>query len=158
MIPFVIIRSSYYYYYWSLLYSAILRSRADSLRSHVILREWMAFYSVFFEYPPKWCTYSYSCCSCASVLLWILVAFRSQMLHTGIAFYLPLFSIQSNDLFQFYTTVLDPEGLICQVYCCHGYKKYNRRKVWVCPGHSLLTFKRPEFMHDFCETKIALFS
>ena len=36
-----------YYYYWSLLYSAILRSRADSLRSHVILHEWIAFYSAF---------------------------------------------------------------------------------------------------------------
>ena len=33
--------------YWSLLYSAILRSRADSLRSHVILHEWIAFYSAF---------------------------------------------------------------------------------------------------------------
>ena len=32
---------------WSLLYSAILRSRADSLRSHVILHEWLAFYSAF---------------------------------------------------------------------------------------------------------------
>ena len=32
---------------WSLLYDAILRSRADSLRSHVILHEWLAFYSVF---------------------------------------------------------------------------------------------------------------
>ena len=30
---------------WSLLYSAILRSRADSLRLHVILHEWIAFYS-----------------------------------------------------------------------------------------------------------------
>ena len=50
-----------YYCYWSLLYSAILRSRADSLRSHVILHEWIAFYSAFlfyFLYPPKWCTYS----------------------------------------------------------------------------------------------------
>ena len=37
----------YYYYYWSLLYSTILRSRADSLRSHVILHEWIAFYSSF---------------------------------------------------------------------------------------------------------------
>ena len=45
-------------YYWSLLYSAILCSRADSLRSHVILHEWIAFYSAFFKYPPKWCTYS----------------------------------------------------------------------------------------------------
>ena len=45
------------YYYWSLLYSAILRSRADSLRSHVILEERIAYYSAFFEYPPK-CTYS----------------------------------------------------------------------------------------------------
>ena len=32
---------------WSLLYSAILRSWADSLRSHVILHEWIAFYSAF---------------------------------------------------------------------------------------------------------------
>ena len=36
-------------YWWSLLYSAILRSRADSLRSHVILHEWLAFYSAFFN-------------------------------------------------------------------------------------------------------------
>ena len=35
------------YYYWSLLYSTILRSRADSLRSHVILHEWIAFYGAF---------------------------------------------------------------------------------------------------------------
>ena len=35
------------HYYWSLLYSAILRSWADSLRSHVILHEWIAFYSAF---------------------------------------------------------------------------------------------------------------
>ena len=33
--------------WWSLLYSAILRSRADSLRSYVILHEWMDFYSAF---------------------------------------------------------------------------------------------------------------
>ena len=33
----------YYYYYWSLLYSAILHSRADSLHLHVILHEWIAF-------------------------------------------------------------------------------------------------------------------
>ena len=32
---------------WSLLYSAILRPWADSLCSHVILHEWIAFYSVF---------------------------------------------------------------------------------------------------------------
>ena len=37
----------YYYYYWSLLYSAVLRCWADSLRSHVILHEWIAFYSAF---------------------------------------------------------------------------------------------------------------
>ena len=24
----------------------------------MILHEWLAFYSAFFEYPPKWCTYS----------------------------------------------------------------------------------------------------
>ena len=34
---------------WSLLYSAILRSRADSLHSYVILHEWTAFYSAFFN-------------------------------------------------------------------------------------------------------------
>ena len=32
---------------WSLLYSAVLRSRANSLRSHLILHEWTAFYSAF---------------------------------------------------------------------------------------------------------------
>ena len=32
---------------WSLLYSAIFRSQADSLRLHVILHEWIAFYSTF---------------------------------------------------------------------------------------------------------------
>ena len=32
----------YYYYYWSLLYSAVLPSLADSLCSHVILHEWIA--------------------------------------------------------------------------------------------------------------------
>ena len=40
-------------YYWSLLgsllYSAILRCRADSLRSHVILYEWISYYSAFFS-------------------------------------------------------------------------------------------------------------
>ena len=36
-----------YIIYWSLLYSAILRSWADSLQSHVILHEWIAFYSAF---------------------------------------------------------------------------------------------------------------
>ena len=36
-----------YIMYWSLLYSAILRSWADSLRSHVILHEWITFYSAF---------------------------------------------------------------------------------------------------------------
>ena len=43
----------YYYYYLSLLYSAILRSRADSLRSHVILHECIAFYSAFLNI--HWC-------------------------------------------------------------------------------------------------------
>ena len=33
--------------WWLLLYSAILRSQADSLRSHVILHEWITFYSAF---------------------------------------------------------------------------------------------------------------
>ena len=32
---------------WSLSYNAILRCRADSLRSRVILHEWIAFYSAF---------------------------------------------------------------------------------------------------------------
>ena len=47
----------------SLLCSAVLRSRADSLRSHVILHEWIAFYTagfcfvLFFKYPPERCTY-----------------------------------------------------------------------------------------------------
>ena len=37
------------YYYLSLLYSAILHSRADSLRWHVILHEWMASLFFFFS-------------------------------------------------------------------------------------------------------------
>ena len=32
---------------WLILYSTILRSRADSLHLHVILHEWLAFYSMF---------------------------------------------------------------------------------------------------------------
>ena len=48
----------YIYYYWSLLYSAVLCFWADSLCLHVILHEWIAFYCAFYEYPPKWCTYS----------------------------------------------------------------------------------------------------
>ena len=35
------------WWWWLLLYSAILRSRADSLRLHVILHEWISFYSAF---------------------------------------------------------------------------------------------------------------
>jgi len=46
------------WWWWLLLCSAILRSRADSVHSHVILHEWLAFYGMFCEYPPKWCTYS----------------------------------------------------------------------------------------------------
>ena len=33
--------------WWLLLYSAVLCSRADSLHLHVILHEWLAFYSAF---------------------------------------------------------------------------------------------------------------
>ena len=49
-----------YYHYWSLLYSANLCCRAESLRSS---RKWfwMSDCNLFiahFEYPPKWCTYS----------------------------------------------------------------------------------------------------
>ena len=39
--------TSFYYCYWSLLYHTILHSQTDSLRSHVILHEWIAFYSEF---------------------------------------------------------------------------------------------------------------
>ena len=39
---------------WPLLYTAILRSHADSLHSHVILHEWLAFYRASFECPPRW--------------------------------------------------------------------------------------------------------
>ena len=39
---------------WLLLYTAILRSQADSLHSYVILHEWLAFYRAFFECPPHW--------------------------------------------------------------------------------------------------------
>ena len=58
----------YYYYYWSLLYSAILRSRADSLRSHVILHEWIAFYSAFFWISTK-AVYLYT----SEMLVWTLM-------------------------------------------------------------------------------------
>ena len=44
----VLIHACELYYYWLLLYSTILHSRADSLHSHVILHEWIAFYSAFF--------------------------------------------------------------------------------------------------------------
>ena len=44
--------------WWSLLYSAILRSRPDSLLSYMILHQWLTFLWRIFEYPPKWCTYS----------------------------------------------------------------------------------------------------
>ena len=40
----------WWWWWWLLLYSAILHSRADSMRSHVILHEWLAF---VFEYAPK---------------------------------------------------------------------------------------------------------
>ena len=36
------------WWWWLLLHSAILRSRADSLHSEVILHEWLAFYRAFF--------------------------------------------------------------------------------------------------------------
>ena len=36
-----------WHYYWLLLNSVTLSSRADSLRWHVILHEWTAFYSAF---------------------------------------------------------------------------------------------------------------
>ena len=42
-----VVHQPQHYYYWSLLHSTILRSRADSLHSHVILHEWIAFYSAF---------------------------------------------------------------------------------------------------------------
>ena len=41
------------YYYWSLLYSPILRSRADSLHSYVILHEWIALFSAFLNHICK---------------------------------------------------------------------------------------------------------
>ena len=39
----------WWWWWWLFLYSAILPSRTDSLRSHVILHEWLAFYSAFFN-------------------------------------------------------------------------------------------------------------
>ena len=46
-------------WWWSLfIYSTILHSRADSLHLCVLLHEWIAVYSAFFEYPLKWCTFS----------------------------------------------------------------------------------------------------
>ena len=49
VLPILVGCYDYYYYYWSLLYSTILCSWADSLRSHVILHEWIAFYSAFWN-------------------------------------------------------------------------------------------------------------
>ena len=44
---------------WSLSYSAILFSQADSLCfCHVILNEWQLLFIAHFEYPLKWCWYS----------------------------------------------------------------------------------------------------
>ena len=37
----------WWWWWWFLLHSAILHSRADSLRLHVILHEWLTFYSAF---------------------------------------------------------------------------------------------------------------
>ena len=37
-----------YWWWWLLLYSAIFHSQADSLRSHVILHEWLAYFIVHF--------------------------------------------------------------------------------------------------------------
>ena len=36
---------------------ALFSALEQTLCSHVILQEWLVFYSAF-EYPPKWCTYS----------------------------------------------------------------------------------------------------
>ena len=75
----------YYYYYWSLLYSAILRSWADSLRLHVILHEWIAFYGTFLNIhrsgvltalalhmnTPYVCGFAWSdSCSCSCMVVW----------------------------------------------------------------------------------------
>ena len=46
--------------WWSLIQCYSLLSWADSLHAHVVLHEWLAFYSVLSEYPPKWCNYSAS--------------------------------------------------------------------------------------------------
>ena len=43
------------WWWWSLLYSAVLRSWADSLRSHMLLHEWLTFLNIL----RKWCTYSH---------------------------------------------------------------------------------------------------
>ena len=61
--PWFALSYYYYYYYWSLLYSAILRSRADSLRSHVILHErivfiarfWISTEVVYLQHWHGWC-------------------------------------------------------------------------------------------------------
>ena len=49
---FVVVLGCFSFMIHDRLYSPL--SWADSLRSHVILHEWIAFYSAFFEYPPKW--------------------------------------------------------------------------------------------------------
>ena len=46
------------WHYSLILYGTILCPRADSLHSHVILHEWLAFMQRVFQEPLKWCTYS----------------------------------------------------------------------------------------------------
>ena len=71
----------------------ILRSRADSLRSHVILHEWLAFHCAFFEYPPKWWVlvhyyYYYWSLLYSAILRSRQSSLRSHViLHEWIAFY-----------------------------------------------------------------------
>ena len=58
---------------WLLLYGAILRSRADSLRLHVILHEWLAFYSAFLNIHWSGVLTVLTCvCVCVHMRVWVI--------------------------------------------------------------------------------------
>ena len=48
----------YSWFWWLVIWCYSPLSWADSLHLYVILHLWLAFYSAFLEYPPKWCTYN----------------------------------------------------------------------------------------------------
>jgi len=122
---------------WSLLYSAILRSWAGSLRSHVILLEWLAFYSAFqFEYQPKWCTYrsDRSLKSSSKTFLFSRFVFCFLYWHIRLVFFLTLYAFGScfrtatvfsfsfqNSCFQSHCSVIRLCVCVCVRACVRAY-------------------------------------